>query len=103
MRIAPTCTPTKATASAPRNRCRLRIHAGVGRRPSARVARRSPHTIPARSSPHETNPLARAAYQVMCDDMAQLPPVLVCGLIVLLDEDDPLDVEDLFDDDPLSS
>jgi hypothetical protein len=39
----------------------------------------------------------------MCDDMAQLPPVLVCGLIVLLDEDDPLDVEDLFDDDPLSS
>src|SRR5262245_40370737 len=98
------CTPTNTTASAPRNRWRLRIHAGVGRRPSARVARRSPHTIPARGSAHGTDPLARAAYQVMCDDTAQLPPVLVCGLTVLLDEDEPLDVDELLlDDDPPSS
>jgi len=40
----------------------------------------------------------------MCDDTAQLPPVLVCGLIVLLDEDEPLDVDELLlDDDPPSS
>jgi hypothetical protein len=41
----------------------------------------------------------------MCDVIAQLPPVLVCGVIVLLDDelDDPVDDDLELDELPLSS
>src|SRR4051794_1329243 len=98
-RIAPTCTPTNATASAPRYRCRLRSHAGAGLRPSALVASNSPHTIVARISAQATMPLERATYHGTLS-MAQLPPLLVCDVTdcddVVADDDavdEPLEVD----------
>src|SRR5262245_40913135 len=84
--MAPTWTLTNVSASAPRKRCRLSSHAGVGRRPSTFVARSSPHTIVATISAHETRPLARATYHGLCETIVQLPLVVVCEADVLLDE-----------------
>ncbi len=67
------CSAVKMTAAPPRKRCRSVSHAGVGRPRVSRVLRSRPQMTDAVSSPHATNPVARARNHHSCEFMSLAP------------------------------